>query len=106
MSFVGVVPDIVAQAAGELESLGSTLSAANAAAAAPTIGVAAPAADEVSAAIATLLGTHAQEFQALSAQAVAFHQEFVQALTAGGSSYAAAEAAAASPLQSLLDPIN
>jgi hypothetical protein len=65
MSFVSVVPDIVAQAAGELESLGSTLSAANAAAAAPTIGVAAPAADEVSAAIATLLGTHAQEFQAL-----------------------------------------
>ena len=64
MSFVSVVPDIVAQAAGELASLGSTLSAANAAAATPTF-MAAPAADEVSAAIATLLGTHDQEFQAL-----------------------------------------
>ena len=93
MSFVGVVPDIVAQAAGELESLGSTLSAANAAAAAPTIGVAAPAADEVSAAIATLLGGHAQEFQALSAQAATFHSQFVNLLNAGAGSYISTEIA-------------
>jgi PE family len=93
MSFVSVVPDIVAQAAGELESLGSTLSAANAAAAAPTIGVAAPAADEVSAAIATLLGRHAQEFQALSAQAATFHSQFVNLLNAGAGSYISTEIA-------------
>jgi hypothetical protein len=93
MSFVGVVPDIVAQAAGELESLGSTLSAANAAAAAPTIGVAAPAADEVSAAIATLLSTHAQEFQALSAQAATFHSQFANLLNAGAGSYISTEIA-------------
>nr|WP_223163860.1 PE family protein [Mycobacterium simiae] len=40
-------------------------------------------ADEVSAAIAALFGTHGQAYQAyraLSAQAVAFHQQFVQLL--------------------------
>lgn len=37
------------------------------------------AADEVSAAIAELFGAHGQEFQALSAQASAFHDRFVRA---------------------------
>ncbi|MGB9306746.1 MAG: PE family protein, partial [Mycobacterium sp.] len=67
MSFVSAVPDIIAQAGDELDRLGSTLSAANAAAAAATTGMAAPAADEVSAAIASLLNTNAQEYQSLSA---------------------------------------
>jgi PE family len=93
MSFVSVVPDIVTQAAGELDRLGSTLSAANAAAAASTTGVAAPAADEVSAAIATLLGRHAQEFQALSAQAATFHSQFANLLNAGAGSYISTEIA-------------
>jgi hypothetical protein len=93
MSFVSVVPDVVAQAAGELDSLGSTLSAANATAAAATTGVAAPAADEVSAAIATLLDRHAQEFQALSAQAATFHSQFANFLNAGAGSYISAEIA-------------
>jgi hypothetical protein len=84
--------------------LGSTISAANAATAAPTTGLLAAGADEVSAAIAALFGAYGQAHQALSAQAAAFHQEFVQALTAAAGTYAAAEAAAASPLQSLLDP--
>ncbi|WP_164926778.1 PE family protein, partial [Mycobacterium tuberculosis] len=60
-------------------------------------------ADEVSTAIAALFGAHGQAYQALSAQAQAFHAQFVQALTSGGGAYAAAEAAAVSPL---LDPIN
>jgi len=86
--------------------IGFTISAANAAAAAPTTGLLAAGADEVSAAVAALFGAHGQAHQALSAQAAAFHQEFVRALSAGAGSYAGAEAAAASPLQSLLDPIN
>jgi PE family len=36
-------------------------------------------ADEVSTAIAALFGAHAQEFQALSAQASAFHSQFTEA---------------------------
>ncbi|MCV7149307.1 PE family protein [Mycobacterium riyadhense] len=54
-----------------------TLSEA-AAAAAPTLGLAAPAADQVSAAIAAMFGTHAREFQSLSAQAAAFHEQLDQ----------------------------
>ena len=83
----------------DLAGIGSTISAANAAAATRTTGVLAAAEDEVSAAIASLFSSHGQEFQAISAQAAAFHSQFVQALSGAGSSYAAAEAANASPLQ-------
>ncbi|NKE29877.1 PE family protein, partial [Mycobacterium tuberculosis] len=55
----------------------------------------------VSAAIAALFGTHAQEYQALSARVATFHEQFVRSLTAAGSAYATAEAANASPLQAL-----
>lgn len=58
-------------------------------------------ADEVSAGIAALFGAHARAYQALSAQAAAFHAQFVQALNAGAGSYAAAEGANASPLQTV-----
>jgi hypothetical protein len=46
----------------------------------------------VSAGIAVVFSTHAQQFQALSAQAASFHQQFVQALSAGAGSYVSAEA--------------
>ena len=106
MSFVIVLPDVLGTAATDLAGIGSTLGAANTAAAAQTTGVLAAAQDEVSAAIAALFSAHGQGYQALGAQAVAFHDEFVRALSAGAGSYAAAEAAAASPLQSLIDLIN
>ena len=93
MSFVGVVPDIVTQAAGELESLGSTLSAANAAAAAPTTGVVALGLDEVSAAITALFNQQGLSYQALSAQAATFHSQFANLLTAGSVSYISTEIA-------------
>jgi hypothetical protein len=93
MSFVSVTPDIVGQAAGELDSIGSTLSAANAAAAASTTAVTAPGADAVSAAVAALLGAHAEEYQAIGAQAADFHTQFVSLLNAGTGSYVSAELA-------------
>ena len=101
MSLLVVAPELVESAAANVESIGSALRAANAAAAAPTTGIAAAGADEVSAAVAALFAGHGQEFQALSAQASAFHQQFVQALSAGAGSYLAAEAANASPLQAV-----
>jgi hypothetical protein len=52
------------------------ISTANAAAATPTAGVLAAAEDEVSEAIASLFSGHAQAFQALSAQAAAFHAQW------------------------------
>ncbi|MXO40449.1 PE family protein, partial [Mycobacterium kansasii] len=106
MSYVVVAPEIVVAAATDLTNIGSALSEASAVAAAPTTAILAAGADEVSAAIAALFGAHAQVYQALSAQAEAFHTQFVQALTAGAGAYASAEAASASPLQSLLDLVN
>lgn len=53
MSYVLATPEMVAAAANNLAQIGSTLSAANAAALAPTTGVLAAGADEVSAAAAT-----------------------------------------------------
>src|SRR6516162_10093614 len=92
MSFVIAAPEFVTAAASDLASLGSTISSANAAAAIPTTGVLAAAEDEVSAAIAALFSAHGQGFQALSAQAAAFHDQFVRTLTAGAGSYVSAEA--------------
>ncbi|MCV7077687.1 PE family protein, partial [Mycobacterium szulgai] len=106
MSFVNVVPDVLATAATDLTGVNSLLSAANAAAAAPTTGLLAAAQDEVSAAIAGLFSEYAHGYQAVSAQATEFHTWFVQALTAGVGSYVSTEAASASPLQQLLNLIN
>ncbi|CPR11845.1 PE-PGRS family protein [Mycobacterium bohemicum DSM 44277] len=72
MSLLSIAPDIVAGASGNLENLGSMLRSATASAASQTTAVLAPAADEVSAAITALFGSHAQQFQAVSAQARPF----------------------------------
>jgi PE family len=80
-SFVTSIPNMVSAAATDLSSIGSAIGEANAAALAPTTGVLAAGADEVSAAIAALFGAHGQAYQALSAQAAAFHQQFVAANT-------------------------
>ena len=101
MSYVIAAPELVAAAAADVAGIGSSLSAAHAAAAGPTTAVVAAAEDEVSAAVASLFSGHARQFQALSAQAAAFHADFVQALTSAGGRYASAEAANASPLQAV-----
>ncbi len=103
MSYVIAIPEVVTAAAADLAGIGSTIEGANAAAAGPTTNLLAAAEDEVSTAIAALFGTHAREFQALSAQAAAFHNQFTQALSAGAGSYSLAEAANASSLQTLLN---
>ena len=101
MSFVITAPETLTAAASDLDNLGSMISEAHAAAANPTTGLLPAAADEVSTEIAALFGAHAQEFHAVSAQAAAFHAEFVQALKGGAGSYAATEAANVSPLRTL-----
>ena len=111
MSLVIAAPDVMAAAATDLANIGSTLSAANAAAASQTTGVLAAAEDEVSAAIAAVFSGHGQGFQALSAQAQAFHSEFVNLMNAGAGAYLSAEIANAeqvltnavgAPVQALL----
>jgi hypothetical protein len=98
MSYVITAPDMLAAAAADVAGIGSSLSEANAAAAASTTRVIVAAGDEVSAAIASLFSSHGIAFQALSAQAAAFHAEFAQALNAGAGAYASAEAGNAGPL--------
>jgi len=93
MSELSVAPDIVVATSGNLQNIGSALRSANAAAAPATTSVIAAAEDEVSAAIASLFSSHAQQFQALGAEAAAFHDEFVSALSGAANSYATAEAA-------------
>ena len=92
MSFVFATPEAMATAATDLANIASTISTANAAAAAPTTQLLAAGADEISAAIAALFGRHALGYQALSAQAATFHTQFVRALTASAATYANAEA--------------
>lgn len=98
MSVLTVTPEVVSVAAGDLSGIGSTISEANVVAAAPTLGVVAPAADSVSAELAALFGGHAETYQAVSAQGQVFHQEFVNALSTSSAAYARAEADSASGL--------
>jgi len=89
-------PQLVETAAADLAEIRSEISEAKAAAAGPTTGVVAAAQDEVSAAAAKLFGGYAKDYQAVLAQAAAFHEEFAAALASAGSAYASAEAANAS----------
>lgn len=93
MSFVTTQPEALAAAAGSLQGIGSALNAQNAAAATPTTGVVPAAADEVSALTAAQFAVHAQIYQAVSAQAAAIHEMFVNTLQMSSGSYAATEAA-------------
>jgi hypothetical protein len=93
MSFVSTQPAALAAAAGSLQGIGSAMSAQNAAVAAPTTGVVPAAADEASALTAAQFAAHAQMYQAVSAQAAAIHEMFVNTLGTSAGSYAATEAA-------------
>lgn len=106
MSFLIAAPESLAVAAANLANIESALNAANAAARVNTSALLAAGADEVSAAIAAAFSGHAQGYQVLSAQAAAFHDQFMQTLAAGAGAYAGAEATAATPLQPLLTAIN
>src|SRR3984885_14858064 len=108
MSFVIAAPELVQGAAQDGAGIGSSLAEATSTAAGPTTGVVAAAQDEVSLAIASMFGNFGAEFQALSAQAQAFHAQFVSAMNGSAAAYVGAEAAgqtlmsaAAAPAQAL-----
>lgn len=91
--FVTTHPGVLSSAAGDLAGIGSAMSAANTAAAAPTGGVVPAAGDEVSALTAAQFAAHAGSYQAISAAAEAIHSLLVSTLQTNAASYAAAEAA-------------
>jgi PE-PPE domain/PE family len=101
MTYLTAEPEAMAAAAADVEQIGSAINAAHAAAAGPTSGIAAMAADEVSAAITKLFGQYGQEYQGVVAQAAVFHGRFTQALAAAGGAYMGAEAAASKALGTL-----
>jgi hypothetical protein len=93
MSYVTTRPEMLSAAAGNLQDIGSAVSAGNAFAAAPTTGVIPAAADDVSALTAAQFAAHAQMYQDFSAQAAAIHEQFVATLATSAGSYLATEAA-------------
>ena len=93
MSFVSTQPEILSAAAGDLQGIGASVSAVNAAMAGPTTGVVPAAADPVSALTAAQFAGHAQLYQTISAQAAAIHEQFVATLSTSAGSYALTEAA-------------
>jgi PE family len=93
MSFVIAAPELIESAAHDLAGIGSTLGEATEFAAAPTTSIAAAGTDEISVAIAALFGSHGQQFQALSAKAAAFHEEFVGLMKSGAGAYLSTEVA-------------
>ncbi len=93
MAFVTTQPEALSAAAATLSGIGVALSSQNSAIAAPTTGVAPAAADEVSALTAAHFVVHAQMYQAVSAQAAAIHEMFVNTLGTSALSYGATEAA-------------
>ncbi|WP_172835061.1 PE family protein, partial [Mycobacterium gordonae] len=114
-TYLIAAPEALAAASADVSGIGEAIRKATASWAPSTTGIAAAAADEVSAAIARLFGNYAQGFVALDAQAAAFEQQLAAALSAGAGAYASAEAVNLSALQSgdlhalgesLLAPIN
>jgi hypothetical protein len=91
-SYVIAAPEAIAAVSGDLTGIRDAIKGAAAEAAPSTTAIAAAAGDEVSAAITSLFGGYAEEFQALTARATQFHSEFGHALSAAGSTYAADEA--------------
>lgn len=104
MSLV-VVPEWVQAAAQDLAGVNGSLSEVSQSLAGFTTNIAPAATDEVSGAVAALFAEFGEEYQAVSAQARAFHAEFVRVLNASVGAYLGTEAAAAAalPAASILD---
>ncbi|ATO62907.1 MULTISPECIES: PE family protein [Mycobacterium avium complex (MAC)] len=88
-----VDPQMLTAATGNLQGIGSAMSAENADAAAPTTGVVPAAADEVSALTALQFAAHAQMYQGVSAQAATIHELVAKTLGVSADAYAVTEAA-------------
>jgi hypothetical protein len=93
MSFVTTQPEALTAAASTLQTLGTSMAAEDAAAAAPTTGVAPAAADAVSALQAAQFSTYGTWYQQVSAQATAIRQMLVNTLGTSAGSYGDTEAA-------------
>jgi hypothetical protein len=93
VSFVTTQPEVLSGAAGTLSGIGDAMVARNAAAAAPTTGLAPAASDIVSAMTAAQFGKQGVAYQQIAAQAAEVQEQLVAALRSGAGAYALTEAA-------------
>jgi PE family/PPE-SVP subfamily C-terminal region len=93
MSFVTTQPEALTAAASALQTLGTSMAAQDAAAAAPTTGVVPAAADPVSALQAAQFSAYGTWYQQVSSQAATIHQMLVNTLGTSAGSYGETEAA-------------
>ena len=93
MSLLTTVPEELLAAAAQLSAIGSSLSAQNAGAAAPTTTIAPAASDQVSLLQAGVFGAYGALYQQIAAEAQAIQEQFVNTLGLSGGTYAQTEAA-------------
>jgi PE family/PPE-SVP subfamily C-terminal region len=105
MSFLTTIPEELLAAAAQLEGIGSSLTAQNAGAAAPTTTIAPAAADPVSGLQAGIFSTYGTLYQQLAAEAQSVQQQFVQTLGLSSGTYSATEAANATAASNPFDTI-
>lgn len=109
MSFLTTIPAELLAAAQQLEGIGTSLTAQNAAAAAPTTGIAPAASDQVSTLQAGLFSAYGTLYQQLAAEAQSMQQQFVQTLGLSSGTYTtteAANAAASNPADGIANFLN
>src|ERR1700677_437066 len=92
MSFLTTIPQELLSAAAQLEGIGTSLTAQNAAAAAPTTSVAPPAADQVSLLQAGVFSSYGTLYQQIAAEAQVVQQQFVSTLGLSSGTYTDTEA--------------
>ena len=95
MTFFSAEPAEMTAGAATMMGLGSAMTGASAAAAAPTMGVIPPGLEETSALLAASLSTHGAVYQAAAMMADLFHQLAAVNLAANGAGYEAVDIAAA-----------
>jgi hypothetical protein len=101
MTSLTVQPQVVADAAAKVVSIGSEIDAATAAAAGPTTNVVAAAGDEVSTAAANLFNSVGQQLQQAFKKVAAVNQQIAQGLGNANAAYLGAESAASNSLGAL-----
>jgi hypothetical protein len=92
MSFLTAVPGELAAAAAQLAAIGSSLTAQNAGAAAPTTAIAPAAADQVSILQSGIFTAYGALYQQIAAEAQAMQEQFVQTLGLSSGTYESTEA--------------
>jgi hypothetical protein len=111
MSFLKTIPQELLSAAAQLEGIGTSLTAQNAGAAAPTTSIAPAASDPVSILQAGIFSSYGTLYQQLAAEAQAIQQQFTSTLGLSSGTYSATEAsnatsAAAGPLSGIINEIS